>query len=235
MSYNEVLTAQDEALAKTFNAAMARVYLWMAAGLGLTAVVAMLVAQSEGITAVVFGSPWTVLGLCGAQMVLVVTISRSINRLAPATALGLFFLYSALMGVTLSPLFLAFDLGTIAGAFVATVATFGAMAIIGLTTKKDLTCAGPLCMMALLGLIVAVVVNLFLQNSALEWIVSFAGIAVFLGLTAHDSQAIKTMTAESLTGADEAVVGRVGVLGALSLYLDLLNLFMFILSLMGDD
>ncbi|MBI4202528.1 MAG: Bax inhibitor-1/YccA family protein [Chloroflexi bacterium] len=235
MSYKGDLVVREEALlATTFSAAMARVYQWMAAGLGVTAVAAMLVAQSEGIVAAVFGSPWTMMGLFGAQMVLVMTISGRIHSLAPATALGLFFLYSALMGVSLSTVFLVFDLGTIGVAFVATASTFGAMTIVGLTTKKDLTGAGPLFMMALIGLIVAIVANTFLQSSALGWLVSLVGVAVFMGLTAHDAQAIKTMTAQTLAEGDEMVAARVGVLGALSLYLDFLNLFLQILNLLGD-
>ncbi|MBI4312515.1 MAG: Bax inhibitor-1/YccA family protein [Chloroflexi bacterium] len=233
--YDSAAVTKGEVLARTFHDAMARVYLWMAAGLGVTAIVSMFVAQSEGIAEAVFGSPWTMWGLFGAQLVLVLTISGRIDRLAPGVALGLFFLYSGLVGVTLSTVFLNFSLGAVATAFVAASATFGAMAIVGLTTRKDLTRSGPLLMMALLGLIVAMVVNGFLHSSTLEWIVSLAGVAAFMGLTAHDSQAIKGMTGAALAEGNEAVVSRVGVLGALNLYLDLLNMFLFVLNLLGGD
>jgi hypothetical protein len=249
MSYSigENPTVLSEArLANTLAEAMARVYLWMAAGLGVTAVVAILVAQSDGIVAAVFGRWYVDLGLIVAQLALVVAISGNIWRLAPGTALSLFFLYSALMGLTLSVVFLVFDLGTIGRAFGVTAVPFTAMAIIGLTTKKDLTGVGPLLLASLFGLIVAGSVNFFFQSGVLEWIVSFAGVVVFMGLTAHDSQAIKAMTAEALADGDEQVVGftpsdlhsyvvgRVGVLGALNLYLDFLNLLLFILRILGE-
>lgn len=236
MVQKTVLAAPEETLVvKTFNDAMARVYLWMAAGLGLTAVVAMLVAQNEGLAQAVSGKWYVYTGLLVAQILLVMGISGGIDKLAPGIALGLFFLFSALMGVTLSMVFLVHDLGTIGVAFGGAAATFTAMSLVGLTTKKDLTGLGPLLLASLLGLIVAGVANSFLGSGVLGWVVSFAGVVVFMGLMAHDAQAIKTMTSEVLAEGDEHAVARVGVLGALSLYLDLINLALFILSLLGDD
>ena len=235
MAQNGVLTIQDERLLeKTFSDAMARVYLWMAGGLLVTAVVAMLVAQSESITAAVFGRWYIYIGLFVAQVILVVTISGGINKLAPATALGLFFLYSGLMGLTLSVVLLVHDLGTIGQALGGTCATFTAMSIVGLTTKKDLTGWGPILLASLFGLIIASLANWFFQSSVLAWVVSLAGVLIFMGLTVYDSKEIKTMTSEALGDGDALAVKSIGVLGALTLYLDFVNMFLFILSLLGE-
>ena len=235
MAHNGVLTIQEEGLLeKAFNDAMARVYLWMAGGLLLTAIVAMLMAQSESISAAVFGRWYIYIGLFVAQVILVVTISGGIDKLAPATALALFFLYSGLMGITLSVVFLVHDLGTIGLAFCGTCATFTAMSIVGLTTKKDLTGWGHILLASLFGLIITSVANWFLQSSVLVWVVSLAGVLIFIGLTVYDSKNIKTMTSEALTDGDALAVNRIGVLGALTIYLDFVNMFLFILSFLGE-
>ena len=220
-------------LANTFIDAMARVYLWMAGGLLTTAIVATVIAQSDGIADAVLGRPIIFIGLFIVQIGLVIGISAGINKMSPATALGLFFLYSGLMGVTLSMVFLVYELGTIGLAFGVTTALFTAMSIIGLTTKKDLTSWGPILMASLFGLIIASVANAFLRSSAMEWIVSFAGVAIFMALTVYDSKKIKTMTFQALSNGDAQAVSRVGVLGALSLYLDFINLFLVLLRILG--
>jgi hypothetical protein len=236
MSYKGDLMVREETLlTTTFNAAMACVYQWMAAGLGLTAVVAIVVARSGDMASAIFGSPWTALGLFLVQMALVIGISAAIDKVAPGVALGLFFLYSGLMGVTLSVVLLVYDLGTIWQAFGVTGTVFVLMSAIGLTTKKDLSGWGPILLASLFGLIITGVANWLLQNGALEWVFSFAGVAVFMGLTLYDSQKIKTMTAEALAHGEEQVVSRVGVLGALTLYLDVFNLFLFILNILDGD
>jgi FtsH-binding integral membrane protein len=236
MVYNGVLMIEEEAhLAKTFSNAMGRVYLWMSGGLAVTAIVAMLVAASEGLAAAIFGNWFTAVGLFVAQMALVTAIATRIDKLAPDTALRLFFVYSGLMGVTLSVVFLTYHLGAIWMAFGATSATFAAMAMVGLTTKKDLASWGPALLAALFGLIIASVSNWFLKSGFLEWVVSFAGVLIFMGLTVHDSQAIKTMTAKALAEGDTQTAARVGVLGALNLYLNFLNIFLYLLSFMGRN
>ena len=145
------------------------------------------------------------------------------------------FLYSALVGFTLSILFGYFSLGSIGLAFVATASIFTGLSIVGLTTKKDLTRWGPMLMAALFGLIVASIANWFLQSTVLEWVVSFVGVLIFMGLTVYDSKQIKEMTAEALVQGDTLVVRRIGILGALNLYLDFLNMFLFILRIVGND
>ncbi len=236
MTNEQNLIGQDrELLARTFSDAMGRVYMWMGGGMLITALVAMALAQSPGIAEAVLGKPLIYMGLFGVQMVLVFAIAGGIDKLSPGTALALFFGYSALMGVTMSIVFLVHDFGTVAGAFVATSATFGALSIVGLTTKRDLTSWGPILMASLFGLIIAMVVNAFLQSGPLGWVVSLAGVVVFMGLIVYDSKAIKEMTSEAVADGDTEAARRVGVLGALKLYLDFLNLFLFILSFLGSD
>ena len=205
----------------------------MTGGLVLTTLVALLVSTNEGLQQAVFSSRWLFFGLIGAQLGLVLLISAAINKLAPPLALGLFFLYAGLTGLTLSVIFLSYDLGTIALAFGAAASIFAGLSIVGLTTKKDLTRLGPILFASLFGLIVASILNLFLQSGALEWIVSFAGVIIFMGLTVYDSKNIKEMTSEALVQGDTLAVNRIGFIGALKLYLDLLNMFLFILSLVG--
>jgi FtsH-binding integral membrane protein len=205
----------------------------MTGGLGLTTVIALIVANNPALQQALFSSNLTVFGLIGAQFALVLIISFAINKLAPSVALGLFFLYSALTGLTLSTVFLVYDLGTIGLAFGAASSLFAGLSIVGLTTRKDLTRLGPILFASLLGLIVASVANWFLQSTMLEWVVSFAGVIIFAGLTVYDSKKIKDMTSDAVLRGDTLVVQRVGILGALRLYLDFLNMFLFILRLVG--
>jgi FtsH-binding integral membrane protein len=168
------------------------------------------------------------------ELGLVVGLSWGINRISPATAMLLFFAYAVLNGLTFSVLFVVYTLGSVATTFLATAALFGAMSIIGYTTKMDLSKVGSFLFMGLIGLIIAMVVNIFWANTALGWIVTFAGILLFLGLTVYDTQRIKRMTAAALQQGDENVQARMGILGALALYLDFINLFLFILRLGGQ-
>ena len=223
---------QDE-INSAFIGAMSRVYLYMTGGLVLTTIVAMLVALNPSIQAAVFSSGVIVFGLIAAQLGLVLLISATMDKLAPAMALGLFSVYAALMGVTLSVIFGVYELGTIGLAFGATASIFAGLSIAGLTTKKDLTRLGPILFASLLGLIVASFANLFFQSSALEWLVSIAGVIIFMGLTLYDSKKIKEMTAKAVVQGDNLAVSRIGAIGALKLYLDLINLFVFILSIVG--
>src|SRR5574341_372145 len=178
-------------LEETFRQAMARVYLWMAGGLALTAIVAISLAQSEAVAQAVYDKPIIYIGLFAAQMILVIAISGGIDKMAPATALGLFFVYSALMGASLSTLFLVYDLGTMGPAAISATAMFTALSIIGLTTETDLSGWGNALFTALIGLIVALVANALFQSNGLEWGVSIAGVVIFIGLTVYDTQEIK--------------------------------------------
>ena len=225
--------AANEALANTFIDAMARVYLWMTGGLLITAVVAAGVASSDELIFTLTSNPILFWGIILGQLGLVLGISALINKIAPMTALALFFLYSGLMGVMLSVILLNYDLGTVGIAFGVTSGTFAGLSIVGLTTKKDLTRLGPLLMAALFGLIIASLANWFMQSGALEWLISYAGVLIFMGLTLYQTKKIKTMTFEALANGDAQAVNRIGVMGALQLYLSFINLFLFILRIVG--
>ena len=219
-------------LDETFSAVLRRVYSWMALGLLVTAMTAAFVSVSP-LFQVLAGQPLLFFVLLIAELGLVIGLSWGINRISPATAMLLFFAYAALNGLTLSVLFVVYTLGSVAYTFFATAALFGVMSVIGYTTKMDLSKLGSFLLMGLIGLIIAMVVNLFWANTALGWIVTFAGILLFLGLTVYDTQRIKRMTAAALQQGDEDVQARMGILGALALYLDFINLFLFILRLSG--
>ncbi len=225
----------DAKLAETFNAVMARVYLWMTLGLIVTTAVSFYVVTNEAILNFVFGSIWVLLGLFVAQIALVIALVGALNKLSTGAALGLFFVYAALNGVTLSSILLAYDLGTVTMAFGVTAVVFVLLSIVGLTTKQDLTKWGPILFFGLIGLILGTLVNMFLRSSTLDLIITYLGILIFLGLIVYDTKFIKQMTyqAANQSGDLQAVVGRISVLGALKLYLDFINLFLFILRLLG--
>jgi uncharacterized protein len=215
-----------------FAQVLRRVYVWMALGLLVTAGIAAFVSVSP-LSQILAGHPLIFLVLMVAELGLVIGLSWGINRIQPATATLLFFLYAILNGLTLSVLFAIYTLGSVATTFFATAALFGVMSVLGYTTKMDLSKMGSLLFMGLIGLIIAMLVNLFWANTVLGWAVTFAGILIFLGLTFYDTQRIKHMTAAALQQGDQNVQARVGILGALTLYLDFINLFLFILRLGG--
>ena len=203
-------------LDETFSAVLRRVYSWMALGLLVTAVTATFVSVSP-LFQVLAGQPLLFFVLLIAELGLVIGLSWGINRISPATAMLLFFGYAVLNGLTLSVLFVVYTLGSVAYTFFATAALFGVMSVIGYTTKMDLSKLGSFLLMGLIGLIIAMVVNMFWASTALGWIVTFAGILLFLGLTVYDTQRIKRMTAAALQKGDEDVQARMGILGALAL------------------
>jgi uncharacterized protein len=207
-----------------------QVFLWMSLGLALSGAVAWFTAGSDAMKEIIFGNRLVFWGLIIAQVGMVWIISGLINRMSAALAAGLFFLYAGLNGLTLASIFLVYNLGSIAGVFLITAGTFGTMSIYGLTTKRDLTSWGNLLFMALIGLIIASVVNIFLQSGMFRMIISAVGVLVFVGLTAYDSQKIKEMAATAVDGESE---GKIATLGALSLYLDFINLFLMLLNLFG--
>jgi FtsH-binding integral membrane protein len=214
------------AVSRFFNA----VYAWMAAGLALTAVVAWWVSTQPDIMAQVFRGP-VLIGLFIAQLVLVFTISAATERLSAAAATGLFMLYSGLNGLTLSGILLVYTGATVASAFVVTAGMFGAMSVYGFVTKRDLSGMGSILFMALIGLILASVVSLFWRNDVLTTIINYAGVVIFAGLTAYDTQSLRHIAVA--TANDPARAMRYSVNGALKLYLDFLNLFLFLLRIMG--
>jgi uncharacterized protein len=227
MSYAPYTSAQTTALR---TGVMNQVYAWMTAGLLVTGAVASFVAGSAELTSMIFGNPLVFFGLFIVQIVAVIGLSAGINRLAPAVATAIFIGYAALNGLTMAAIFLAYTEASIASTFFVTAGTFGAMSLYGYTTKRDLTGVGNFAVMALIGLLIASVVNMFLRSEAFYWILTYAGVLIFVALTAWDTQKIKRM-AESVT--DDTGAGRVAVLGALTLYLDFINLFIYLLRILG--
>ena len=218
--------ADAGAVTRFFNA----VYAWMAAGMALTAVVAWFVSSRPELMEQVFRGP-VLIGLFIAQLVLVFTISAATERLNAAAATGLFMLYSGLNGLTLSGILLVYAHATIASAFVITAGMFGAMSLFGFITKRDLSGMGSLLFMALIGLVIASVVSVFWRNDMLSTIINYAGVLIFVGLTAYDTQKLKHIA--YATANDPARAARYSVNGALTLYLDFLNLFLFLLRILG--
>nr|WP_208624135.1 Bax inhibitor-1/YccA family protein [Prosthecochloris sp. ZM] len=207
-----------------------QVYTWMSLGLALTATVGYYTAGTEVLRNIIFSNGMVLIGLVVAQLGIVFALSAAINRLSAAAATGLFILYAALTGLTFSAIFLVYTSVSIASTFFVTAGTFAAMTVFGHTTKRDLTKLGSIAFMALIGIILATVVNMFLQNSLLELIVSAVGVLLFTALTAYDAQRIKDMAATVSGGESEA---KVAVMGALALYLDFINLFLMLLRFLG--
>ncbi len=208
------------------------VYNWMTLGLGLTALVAYLVAATPAVAQTIFASPILLWGLLLGQIGLVFAISGAIHRMSAGTATGLFLLYSALNGATLSSVLLVYTTASIFKAFIVCTGMFAAMSVYGATTKKDLTSWGSFLFMGLIGIIIASLVNIFMASSALDFVISGVGVLVFIGLTAYDTQKLKTM-GESAPMDDALAVRRGTILGALTLYLDFINLFLFLLRFFG--
>ena len=213
-------------VATFFNA----VYAWMAAGLAMTGVVAFLVSQNMAMMRQIF-QPVVLVILVVAQLALVFTISAAIRKINTTVATLLFMLYAALMGLTLSAIFIVYTKASIAGTFAVTAGTFGAMSLYGFVTKRDLSRLGSILFMALIGLIIASIVNVFWANSTFYWIITYAGVLIFVGLTAYDTQKLKEIAYQ--TADDPHLAGRLAVSGALVLYLDFINLFLFLLRILG--
>ena len=227
------LRNKDYAMSTAFPALMRKVFVWMTLALAITGLTAYGVATSPTILSLIFSSKVTFFGLIIAEFALVFAISGAINRLSLSTATMLFILYSVISGATLSSIFFAFSVATISKVFFITAGTFGAMALVGYTTKTDLTSMGKLLFMALLGIIIASVVNMFVASSGLDLILSYVGVLVFVGLTAYDTQKIKQMC-QAAPDASESTQ-KLALIGALSLYLDFINLFLYLLRIFGNN
>ena len=226
--------AMEEQLAASaaFPALMRKVYVWMTLALAITGFTAYAVATTPGLMQLVLGNSLVFWGLILAEFVLVFSVTGAINRLSLSTATLLFVLYSVVNGATLSVIFLAYSMSSIASVFFITAGTFGTMAFIGYTTKTDLSSMGKILFMALIGLIIASVVHLFVRNSMLDLIISYVGVLIFVGLTAWDTQKIKRMLLEAPDAGETSQ--KVALLGALSLYLDFVNLFIYLLRIFGN-
>jgi hypothetical protein len=208
-----------------------RVYNWMGLGLALTAVVSLYTASSPSLLAFIFGTPMLFFGLIIAELGLVIGLSAGINRMQATTAGFMFFLYSALNGLTLSAVLIAYTSASVASTFFVTAGTFGAMSFYGYTTRRDLTSWGSFLTMGLIGIVLASLVNFFFKSEAIYWMVTYAGIIVFVGLTAYDAQKIKAMALQGF--GDEESERKGAIIGALQLYLDFINLFLMLLRLLG--
>jgi len=227
-------TSQPNALTKV-NSFIRSVYNWMAIGLGLTAAIAYYVSNSQAAIQFVFGNKMVFYGLIIAELGFVFYLSARIQKIQASTATALFVIYAALNGVTMSFIFLAYTSASIASTFVVCSVTFLACSIYGMITKRDLTSLGGFMTMGLIGIIIASVVNMFVQSSGMAILISYVGVLVFVGLTAYDTQKLKTMAATLPDNASGAMVRKGAIMGALTLYLDFINLFLMLLRIMGGS
>ena len=229
---DRLIREQEGSLCRAFPALMRKVYVWMTLALVLTGITAYGVASSPSLMMTIIQTPAIMWGLIIAELAIVIAISAAINRLSLTTATLLFVLYSVLNGATFSLIFAVYTMSSIANVFFITAGTFGVMAAYGYFTKRDLSSWGKLLLMALIGLIIATLVNVFLvKSSGFDLILSYAGVLIFVGLTAYDTQKIKQMLAMQTDMGEGAQ--KVALLGALSLYLDFINLFLYLLRIFG--
>ncbi|MEN8258435.1 MAG: Bax inhibitor-1/YccA family protein [Thermodesulfobacteriota bacterium] len=212
---------------------LAKVFNWMAIGLGVTALVAFVVASSQSAVQFFYANRVVFYGLIIAEFGLVIYLSARIEKLEAGTATALFLLYSALNGMTLSLVLLLYTATSVATTFLVTAGMFGSMAVYGYVTKKDLSSWGSFLIMGLIGIILASLVNIFVQSSMMSWVISGIGVVVFTGLAAYDVQQISRMGASAMTGS-EGAVKKMAILGALTLYLDFINLFLMLLRFLGN-
>ena len=218
-------------MSEAFPVLMRKVYVWMTLALVITGLTAYGVATSPGILQAIYTNQILFWGLIIAEFALVFGVSAAINKLSLATATLMFILYSVINGALLSYIFLAYTASSVATVFFITAGTFGAMALIGYTTKTDLSSMGKILFMALIGLIIATVVNVFVKSTGLTLILSYVGVLIFVGLTAWDSQKIKQMLLQAPDAGEGAQ--KLALLGALTLYLDFINLFIYLLRIFG--
>jgi FtsH-binding integral membrane protein len=211
---------------------MVRVYNWMTAGLAVTGVMGYMVASSPTLLNIIFGNPVIPIVLIVAQIGLVFYLSASVHKMSASQATGVFILYAGLTGLTFSSIFIVYSGASITATFAVTAGTFAAMSFYGYTTKKDLTSIGSFLFMGLIGIIIASVVNIWLKSPVMHSVITYAGVLIFVGLTAYDTQKIKEMNILGNEGTDEDT--KEAISGALRLYLDFINLFLMLLRLMGS-
>jgi FtsH-binding integral membrane protein len=217
------------------NAFVRGVYNWMAIGLGLTGLVSYYVSTSESLLQLIFGNAFLLFGLILVELALVFSLSSMVHRMSSGTATALFVIYSALNGVTLSFIFLAYTQASIVSTFFVCAGVFVACSLYGWMTNRDLTSFGGFMMMGLVGIVLASIVNIFVASSAMSAMITYIGVFVFVGLTAYDTQKLKNMALTQPAGLDGEVIRKGTILGALSLYLDFINLFLMLLRLFGSS
>lgn len=238
MNYNDfqfsgaVSHDRDLEMQLAFPVLMRKVYTWMTLALVLTGLTAYGVATSPGILMAIYSNSALLWGLIIAEFALVFGVSAAINRLSLTTATLMFVAYSVINGALLSSIFLVYTAASITSVFFITAGTFATMALIGYTTKTDLTSVGKLLFMALIGLIIATLVNIFVGSNMITMICSYVGVLIFVGLTAYDSQKIKHMLQQAPDAGEASQ--KLALLGALTLYLDFINLFIYLLRIFGD-
>lgn len=235
MDYEEITNAYSREheldMSAAFPVLMRKVYLWMTLALAITGFTAYYVAHSETLLMAIFTNQIVFWMLIIAELGLVIGLSAAINRLSLTMATLMFVLYSVVNGATMSFIFLAYTASSITNVFLITAGTFAAMALFGYFTKTDLTSLGKYLMMGLIGIIIATIVNIFTKSSGLTIILNYLGVLVFVGLTAYDAQKIKQMLLTAPDANEDSQ--KIALLGALSLYLDFINLFIYLLRLFG--
>ena len=230
MSFDYQTNVDSYAVADS-TALIRKVYAWMCMALAITGLTAVFTASTPFMLNLIFSYQAVFFVMLLLELGIVVFLVSRINKMSFSAAMGWFIAYSVINGLTLSVIFLAYTASTVAGTFFITAGMFGAMSLIGYTTKKDLSSWGNIFMMLLVGLIIASLVNIFLKSDTMGWIISIVGVIVFTGLTAYDTQKIKRM----LNGAQTSEqTKKVALLGALSLYLDFVNLFLYLLRFLGN-
>lgn len=222
----------EEAVTRQTNAVMKRVYVRMFIGLLVSAFCAMGVASSPALLNFFFGNSIAYWVMWIAMIAMAWILPSRLNRMSTGAVLGCFVIFAALMGTSIAPIFIVYKLGTIVYTFFISAGTFGVMSVYGYFTKTDLSKMGTFLLMALFGLFIAIIVNIFWANNTLEWIISIVGVLLFVGLTAWDTQQIKTMSRANL---DPALADKLATMGALNLYLDFINLFLFLLRIFGGS
>ncbi len=215
-----------------FPALMRKVYVWMTLAMVITGFASYGVATSPTLLNMIFGNQIVFWGLVIAELALVLGVSAMLHRISLFAATMMFILYSVINGALMSSIFLLYTASSIGQVFFITAGTFGAMSVVGYTTKKDLSSMGRILLMALIGIIIASVVNIFMKSSGLESLISYVGVLIFVGLTAYDSQKIKQMLYTQQTSDEGAQ--KLALIGALTLYLDFINLFLYLLRILGS-
>lgn len=223
---------RELSMSEAFPVLMRKVFTWMALALVITGFTAYYVASSPSILSLIFSNQLVFWGLIIGEFALVIGLSAAINRLSLTTATIMFVLYSLINGATLSTIFMIYTMSSITSVFFITAGTFAAMSAFGYFTKTDLSSWGKILLMALVGIIIATIVNIFLKSSGLEMIVNYLGVLIFVGLTAYDVQKIKQMMLQAPDASEG--LQKMALLGALSLYLDFINLFLYLLRIFGS-
>ena len=214
------------------NSVLKRVYVRMFIGLLISAFCALGISSSPAALQFFFGNQIVFWGMLIAMLIMAFMIPARLNKMSSGTTLLMFCIFSALMGAWLAPIFVVYNLGTITYTFFITAGTFGAMSVYGYFTKSNLDRMGSFLMMALFGLIILIIVNIFMKSSSVEWIISIVGLLIFIGLTAWDTQMVKRLAASNM---EPSMADKLATMGAMNLYLDFINLFLFILRIFGNN